>query len=154
MSLNITKYREVENQAEGVWFKVPADVFGIKDEVEVEKLDIQFKLKPYPDKILREHSRKATKPFNITGRRRQTSTNIDDRFDTEKFRKLKYCYIIEDFKGITEGEPENETSIECTDENKMGLLEIFSDLADWIDEQVENINNFIKEEKEAQIKNL
>ena len=152
--LNISKYREIETKTEGEWFKAPADVFGIRDESEATKLDIQFKLRPYPDKVLREHSRKATKPFNITGRRRQSSMSLDDRFNTEKFRELKYCYVIEDFKGLVDETNGVETPITVTDENKMCLINIFPDLSDWIDEITESLSNFIKEDKEELKENL
>ena len=95
MSFDITKYKATydKDETDGIWFQAPNYVFGI-DSLEYNKLPegIQFRLRHYPDKLARSHTRKVTKNVDFMARRKRQSNSLTDV--AEKLRELKYEHVI------------------------------------------------------------
>ncbi len=150
MSLDISKYKKtLESENEGVWYPVPAYVLGLENEPNADRLNIEMQLRFYPDKVSRRHARNIIDFRDLIGGQRKRGKKMEEDVG-EKLRELKYTYVVQDFKGFEmDGK-----DLECGKETTLLLLDIFSELTEWIDEIVEDINNYVEEKKEEENENL
>ncbi len=150
MPINISKYKEtLESDNEGVWYPVPAYVLGLENEPNADRLDIEMQLRFYPDKVSRRHARNIIDFRDLIGGQRKRGKKMEEDVG-EKLRELKYTYVVQDFKGF-----EMDVNIlECNKENIILLLDIFPELTEWIDEIVEDINNYVEDKREEENENL
>lgn len=148
MGLDIGKYKKtLESENEGVWYPVPPYVLGLENDIKADKLNIEMKLRFYPDKVSRKHARTIIDPMEFVNRKRGKGIGKDVG---EKLRVLKYTNVIEDFKGL---EMDGKV-LECNKSNILLVLDIFPELTEWIDEIVEDINNYVEDKKEVENENL
>lgn len=148
MGLDIGKYKKtLESENEGVWYTVPTYVLGLENDIKADKLNIEMKLRFYPDKVSRKHARTIIDPMEFVNRKRGKGIGKDVG---EKLRVLKYTNVIEDFKGL---EMDGKV-LECNKSNILLVLDIFPELTEWIDEIVEDINNYVEDKKEVENENL